>query len=173
LEVEMKVRTVNPVGSLALGLVLAGFAALSMAPAPAWADPPAPASTATPAVAPSAPSPPTALEPPPPDPSVKRSTVAFAAAGVAAVGVGVATVFGVLALNNKHAYEKDPTFANTDNGNNDAAYADGGIVLAVAAGITSLVLFLTSDPADARPAGSIPQARSATRSPASPFVLRF
>ena len=52
-----------------------------------------------------------------------------------------------------------PTFSNTDDGNNDAAYADGGIALAVAAGITSLVLFLTGDPADAPPAVSTPHAQ--------------
>jgi hypothetical protein len=162
----MRMRTLNPVLALAL-VAFVAFTALS--PTPAWADPPAPASTAAPA----APSAPIALETAPPDPSVKRRTVALAAAGVAVVGVGVATVFGVLALNNKHAYENDPTFANTDNGNNDAAYADGGIALAVAAGITSLVLFLTSDPADARPAASTPHTRSGAVSPANAFVLRF
>jgi hypothetical protein len=94
------------------------------------------------------------------EPSVKRRTVALYAAGIAVVGAGVATVFGVLALNNKHEYEKTPTYSNSDNGNNDAAYADGGIALAVAAGITSLVLLLTSDPADASPTASAPATRS-------------
>jgi hypothetical protein len=162
----MRTRSVNLAVARALALV--AFAALSAAPWPARADPPGPASTAAPAP----PSAPTALQTAPLDPSVKRSTVALAAAGVAVVGVGVATVFGVLALNNKRAYENDPTFANTDSGNNDAAYADGGIALAVAAGITSLVLFLTSDPADARPV-STPHAQSGAASPANAFVLRF
>jgi len=157
----MRMRALNPV--VALGLV--AFATVSAAAGPVRADPPSPASTAPPA----APSPPTA----PPDPSVKRSTVALASAGVAVVGAGVATVFGVLALKNKRDYERGPTFSNTDDGNDDAAYADGGIALAVAAGITSLVLFLTSDPADAHPAGSTPPPRAGAASPANGFVLRF
>jgi hypothetical protein len=63
-------------------------------------------------------------------------------------GAAGATVFGVLALQNKSSYERGPTYANTDDANNFAAYADGCIALAAAAGLTSLVLFLTSPPAD-------------------------
>jgi len=99
-----------------------------------------------------------------PGPSVKRRTVALYAAGVAVVGAGVACVFGGLALKNKHDYESGPTYSNSDNGNNDAAYADGGIALAVAAGVTSLVLLLTSDTADATPATSASQRRAPTSS---------
>jgi hypothetical protein len=77
---------------------------------------------------------------------VTRGRVALWTAGVAVVGAGAATVFGVLALQNKSAYQKGPTYSNTDDGNNDAAYADGCMALAVAAGVTSLVLFLTNDP---------------------------
>ena len=87
---------------------------------------------------------------------MKRSTVALAAAGIAVAAAGGATAFGVLALQNKSDYAKTPTYANTDRGNNDAAYADGCIALAVAAGVTSLVLFLTDHPvpdAEAPPAG--------------------
>ena len=75
--------------------------------------------------------------------------------------------FGVLALQNKSDYQKNPTFSNTDNGNNDAAYADGCAALAVAAGVTSLVLFLTRHPtADARPPH--PGARGSRWRPSSP-----
>ena len=114
-------------------LALVALTALSAMPRRAMATPPEPALPAPP-------------PPPPPAPAaVKRSTVALWAAGVAVVGAGVATTFGILALQNKSAYERNPTYSNVDNGTNDAAYADGGIALAVAAGITSLVLFLTSD----------------------------
>ncbi len=102
-----------------------------------------------------------------PEPRVKRTTVALYSAGVAGIGAGVAAVFGTLALKNKHDYERSPSYANSDDGNNDAAYADGGIALAVAAGITSLVLFLTSDATDASPTASAPQRRAASLS-ASP-----
>ena len=85
------------------------------------------------------------------DPPVERRTVAIVAAGVAVVGAGVATTFGVLALQNKHDYDRGPTFSNVDLGTNDAAYADGGLALAVVAGVTSLILFLTSDAAATDP----------------------
>jgi hypothetical protein len=75
--------------------------------------------------------------------------VAWGAAGVALAGAAGATVFGVLALQNKSSYDQRPTYANTDDGNDFAAYADGCIALAAAAGLTSLVLFLTTPPADA------------------------
>ncbi len=106
------------------------------------------------------------------EPHVKRSTVALYAAGVAGIGAGVGAVFGTLALENKRDYERSPTYANSDNGNNDAAYADGGIALAVAAGITSLVLFLTSDPTDASPTARAPQSRAGSAS-ASLSVTSF
>ncbi len=71
--------------------------------------------------------------------------VAYGAAGVAVIGAGLATTFGVLALNNKSNYDSHPTLQNSDNGDNDAAYADGAIALTFVAGVTSLVLFLTDD----------------------------
>ena len=85
---------------------------------------------------------------PPPQPGVSRQTAAWGATGIALAGAAGATVFGVLALQNKSSYERGPTYANTDDANNFAAYADGCIALAAAAGLTSLVLFLTSPPAD-------------------------
>jgi len=143
---------------------LALLTALSVVPVPALASPPDP--------------PPPAVAPPPPppvEPPVTRSTVALAAAGVAVAAVAGATVFGVLALQNKSAYDAHPTYANVDNGTNDAAYADGCIALAVAAGVTSLILYLTRD-------ANTPTPRSAVLSPSpmvtphgggAGFVLRF
>jgi hypothetical protein len=125
-----------------------------------------------PPLSPTAPPPPLETSrlppPPPPAPPITRKTVALAAAGVAVVGAGLATVFGVLALDNKSDYRKSPTFSNSDNGNNDAAYADGGIALAIAAGVTSLVLYLTSDPNDRASAAGAKN--PATAFSASPFV---
>jgi hypothetical protein len=143
----------------------------------AFADgpPPTPGSS-TPPVPPTPP-------PPVPGPTVTRGTVALVAAGVAVVGTGAATVFGVLTLQNKSDYASHPTYANTDSGNNDAAYADGCMALAVAAGVTSLVLYLTRDTShDADPAAAQPAPRSAGLSPSpmvtphgggAGFVLRF
>jgi hypothetical protein len=93
--------------------------------------------------------------------------VAFAVAGVAVVGAGLATTFGVLALHNKSLYQTQPTLSNSDHGNDDAAYADGAIALAVAAGVTSLVLLLTDDSAPSVARAPAPHAASVT---ASPFV---
>jgi hypothetical protein len=133
-------------------------------------------------VVPPAPPPVAPAQPPPPQPvplpqlttvaapaqgGVSRRTVAFVAAGVAVVGAGLATTFGVLALNNKGDYGNGPTLANADQGNNDAAYADGAIALGVLAGVTSLVLFLTDDPS----AASGSSAKSHAAFAASPFFL--
>jgi hypothetical protein len=133
-----------------------------------------PAPTPTPPPAPVPPPPEPALLPPPgppPPPPVKRSTVALWAAGIAVAGVATGTVCGVLALQNQSDYGKKPTFSNSDNGNNFAAYADGAFALAAAAGITSLVLFLTSEPSpESAPAATAPKPRS-TSLFASPLLM--
>lgn len=134
--------------------VLVGFAsAQEVSMQLSEAEAPPPPSPAPPPPAPAAPPPPA----PPPTPSVTRTTVAIIAACVSVVGAGVATAFGILALQNKSDYQTNPTYANADNGNNDAAYADAGIALAVAAGVTSIVLFATRPTPDgttARSAGT-------------------
>lgn len=105
------------------------------------------------------------------EPNVTRGTVALVAAGIAVVGAGVGTVFGVLALENKAAYRKHPTYANSDDGDADAAYADGAMALALAAGVTSLVLYLTRDTVpDEDPPPVIPKPRPTIS--ASPLVTR-
>ncbi len=182
----MKTRIMNT--PVLLGL--AALAALSAMPARALAaspsDPPgagvkvetAPVATTAASEGasrsqPALPPPPDAVTlplPPSPDPSAKRSTVALIAAGVAVVGAGVGTLFGFLALQNKSDYRRDPTYSNTDQGNNDAAYADGAIALALAGAVTSLVLYVTNDPSsDETPDPAAPKKRSAILS-ASPFV---
>jgi outer membrane biosynthesis protein TonB len=116
----------------------------SPAPSP-QAPPPPPPPTPPPATPPPPPEAIVALPPPRAEPSVTRGAVALVAAGVAVAAAGAGTVFGVLALQNKSDYAKTPTYSNADQGNNDAAYADGCIALAVAAGVTGLVLYLTRD----------------------------
>jgi hypothetical protein len=168
-----------------LGLV--AVALLSFVPRPSLAAPPEPAASSTTEVAPpptpvlAAPPPPVLPPPseppappvvlaPPSEPFVRRSTVALYAAGIAVAGASAATVFGVLALQNKRDYQRSPTYSNSDQGNNDAAYADGAIALAVAAGVTSIVLFLTTDSASGRdPTATASKVRSVVLS-ASPFV---
>lgn len=144
----MKMRLRLPSARLVANV--AALVALSLVPLPAMADPPAP--------------PPTAAPPTAPQPAVSRKKVALGAAGVAVAGAVGAIVFGVLALHQKSLYDQTPTYANTDNGNNFAAYADGCIALAAAAGITSLVLYLTSS---AEPATAAPTKASAGLSASS------
>jgi hypothetical protein len=144
---EVNVKTRFVAAPSVIGLV--AIMALSALPTRALADPPDPVPVA------------------PPAPGVKRSAVALIAAGVAVVGAGVGTAFGVLALQNKSDYRNNPTYSNSDNGNNDAAYADGAIALALAAGVTSLVLYITRDSGSAE---STPTRHSVAFS-ASPLVL--
>jgi hypothetical protein len=147
------------------------LAAPSPAPLPPASSPPLPPASPPPVAPPS----PRGAAPGPlragrlTEPFVTRRTVGLVAAGVALAGAGVGAVFGVLALQNKSDYADNPTYYKSDRGNNDAAYADGAIALAVAAGVTSLVLFLTSDTSNTDLAAGIPHERSASFS-TSPFV---
>jgi uncharacterized membrane protein len=159
----MKSRVTPSVRVLALVLAVAVPSLPLRAVAQTPPAPPAPTTSPSP---PPPPEPEALPPPPPPTPTVTRRTVAYWAAGLAVVGAGAATVFGVLALQNKSDYQNNPTFGTADAGNNDAAYADGCIALAAAAGVTSLVLFLTSTPADP----GAPAKPSASLS-ASPIVL--
>lgn len=112
------------------------------------------------------------IPPPQPGSSSVRHNIAFVAAGVAIAAAGSATIFGVLALDNKRAYERSPTYANADTGNDDAAYADGAIAVAVAAGVTSLVLALTRDHDSSELASPKPSSTSgSTAVVASPIVV--
>lgn len=144
-------KAARTASSYLLGVtIVASFWSMSVA---SRADTPQPVVTPSASAAP--PSTPAASPPaaPPPEPlpapastppTVSRRAVALGAAGVAAAAAVGAIVFGMLALQSKAAYEKTPTYANTDDGNNFAAYSDGCIALAVAGGVTSLVLFLTT-----------------------------
>jgi hypothetical protein len=168
-----------------LGLV--AVAVLSIVPRQSLAAPPEPAASSTTEAAP--PTTPTVAAPqssvvppseppvppvvlvPPSEPFVRLRTVALYAAGIAVAGASAATVFGVLALQNKRDYEKSPTYSNSDKGNNDAAYADGAVALAVAAGVTSLVLFLTSDATSPQDPTAVAPRAHPTGISASPFVI--
>jgi hypothetical protein len=147
-------------------MVLVALAATCLAPLPAMADPAAPAVTVAPRPLPVVEPVPV---PPPPPPAASRKTVALGAAGIAVAGAISATVLGVLALHDKSTYDAAPTYAGAVNGNNLAAYADGCIALAAAAGITSLVLYLTSS--DAPDGGAVVAARRSVAFSVSPVVI--
>jgi len=103
--------------------------------------PPPPVAVAVP------PPPPPAPPPPPPEP---RSQVpAYVTGGLAIVGAGVGTVFGIMALSDKSQFDKNPTTQTADNGDTHALIADMSFGVALTFGVTSAVLFLTHDEAPA------------------------
>jgi hypothetical protein len=77
---------------------------------------------------------------------------AYVAGGLAIVAAGVGTAFGVIALNDKSDFQRSPTFAKADQGNDFAAYADASFGAAVLLGATSIVLFLATGDGPATPA---------------------
>jgi hypothetical protein len=119
-----------------------------------------------PAPPPPAPPPPVvaslpASPPPIPPPASPHSlAAAFVTGGLAVAAAGVGTVFGVMALNDKSDFDKNPTTHTADNGDTHALISDMSFGVALTFGITSAVLFLTSDEP---PAGVAPQAAAERR----------
>jgi len=105
--------------------------------APPPPPPPPPVATTTP--------PPAATDTPPPPPETHSKAPAYITGGLAIAAAGVGTVFGILALGNKSDYNKNPTTATADSGENHALISDMSFFVAVTLGVTSAVLFLTKD----------------------------
>ncbi|MGH7270767.1 MAG: PEGA domain-containing protein, partial [Polyangiaceae bacterium] len=106
--------------------------AVAAAPAPA----PAPAPVAASPVGSSAP-------PPPESSHSVAPAIITGALAVAAAGVG--TVFGVMTLNDKSDYDKNPTSSTADSGDTHSLVADMSFGLALTFAVTSAVLFFTKD----------------------------
>ncbi len=117
--------------------------------------PPPPAVAVAPPPAPVTPPPPAA---PPPEPRSKLP--AYITGGVAVAALGVGTVFGIKALGHQSDFDKTPTEDNANSGENSALIADMAFGVAITFGITSAVLFFTSDEAPAK----------AAKTPASPAM---
>lgn len=101
-------------------------------PAAVGAVAPAPAVEVTPA-------------PPPPPQEAHSKAPALITGGLAIVAAGVGTVFGIMALNDKSAFDATPTSSKADDGENHALIADMAFGVAITLGVTSAVLFLTND----------------------------
>lgn len=87
-----------------------------------------------------------APEPPPPPPAEPRSKVpAYVTGAVAIVAAGIGTGFGISALSQSSDFDKNPTSSTADTGENNALIADMMFGVAITFGVTSAVLFLTSD----------------------------
>lgn len=96
-----------------------------------------------------------APEPPPPPPE-KNMVPAYVTGGIAVAALGVGTGFGIAALSKQSDYNKSPTQAGADKGENYALVADMAFGVAITFGVTSAVLFFTDDAPkkDEKPAAS-------------------
>jgi tetratricopeptide (TPR) repeat protein len=109
-------------------------------------------SAASTVIPPPPPPPPVAVAPapastdaPPPPPETHIKAPAYITGGLAIAAAGVGTVFGVLALQDKSNFNKNPTNSTADSGENHALISDMSFFVAVTLGVTSAVLFLTKD----------------------------
>jgi hypothetical protein len=110
------------------------------------APPPPPEPPPPPPPPPVAETPPPAALPPPPAPAPPRSKVpAYITGGLAIVAAGVGTAFGVMALNDKSDFDKNPTSGTADDGDTHALIADMAFGVALTFGVTSAVLLFTKD----------------------------
>ena len=98
-------------------------------PPPVVAEAPAPAPT----------------PPPPPPPEPRSKVPAYVTGAVAIVAAGVGTGFGVKALSQSSDFDKNPTTKKADDGENNALVADMMFGIAITFGVTSAVLFFSSD----------------------------
>jgi len=89
--------------------------------------------------------PPVAAAPAPPPPEPKSLVPAYVTGGLAIAAAGVGTVFGIIALNDKSDFDKNPTSSTADNGDTHSLIADMAFGVALTFGVTSAVLFLTKD----------------------------
>ncbi len=102
--------------------------------------------------------------PPPPPPEAGSPVPAYITGGIAIAAAGVGTVFGIIALNDKSDFDKNPTTQKADDGDTHSLIADMAFGIGLTFGVTSAVLFLTKDDATASSASSVGEARMATRS---------
>lgn len=83
--------------------------------------------------------------PPPPPPEPRSKVPAYVTGAVAIVAAGVGTGFGIKALSQSSDFESKPTTKRADDGENNALVADMMFGIAITFGVTSAVLFLSSD----------------------------
>ncbi|MDB4986856.1 MAG: Thiol-disulfide isomerase [Myxococcaceae bacterium] len=100
------------------------------------------------------PSPPAApVEEPARDTTRRHGSPAmWTAVGIAGAAIVVGTGLGVSALHKVKQYDAHPSKSISDKGNRQALFADVNFGIAAVAGVTALVLYLTSNHADKPPA---------------------
>jgi hypothetical protein len=137
------------------------FASTQTVTAALEGEPPPPPPPPPPVAAAEPPPPP----PPPPPPQPRSLVPAYVTGGLAVVAAGVGAVFGVMALNDKSSFDKNPTTSTADNGDTHALISDMSFGVALTFGVTSAVLFLTKDepPATSQVSGHTTTARADAR----------
>lgn len=84
--------------------------------------------------------------PPPPPPPPPHSLIpAYVTGGLALVAAGIGTGFGIAALNDKSNFNKNPTTATANDGEDHALVSDMGFGIALTLGVTSVILFTTKN----------------------------
>ncbi len=113
------------------------------------AEAPPPPPPPPPAAAPPAPPPPAPVASPPPQ---ERSLVpAYVTLGIAAVGAGVGTYFGIQALSTKSDFDDHPSTDKANDVERNALIADMAFGVAVTLGITGVVLLTAPTEEEAAP----------------------
>lgn len=124
---------------------------LEAEPAPAPPPPPPAPVAATPAAPPAV--------SPPPEPQSKAPAYVTGAVAIAAAGVG--TAFGILTLNDKAQFDRNPTTQTADNGDTHSLIADMSFGIAITFAVTSIVLLVTKDQPPAATTSAQPPTRLA------------
>ena len=111
-----------------------------------------------PAPPPSPAPPPVAFVPPPPPPppatpAITRHQLGWVATGLAVVGAGFGTAFGIVAITSNNSFNTTPTLGRAYRAQDFATYSDVTFGAAVALGATGLVLLLGGD-SDATPSAA-------------------
>jgi hypothetical protein len=107
--------------------------------------------------------------PPPPPPEPRSKVPAYVTGAVAIIAAGVGTGFGIQALSQSNDFKNNPTTKLADDGENNALVADMMFGIAITFGVTSAVLFLSSDaPANAK--ANPPKPQKTVKVTASPYV---
>jgi len=78
---------------------------------------------------------------------------AYVTLGIAAVGAGVGTYFGLKALSAKSDFNDNPTADSADDAERNALFADMLFGVAITLGVTGVVLLTSGDDAPAQQSG--------------------
>lgn len=109
--------------------------------------------------------------PEPAPPAEPRSKVpAYVTLGIAAVGAGVGTYFGLKALSAKSDFNDNPTADSADDAERNALFADMLFGVAITLGVTGVVLLTSGDDAPAQSGKALPPPPKKPSVAVAPYV---